>query len=107
MALFESESLSPGDMEAACADVTYALQTAMDEVRRAGTADPLDASEFEAQVREFAAIAKAAGAPPERMIVLLRRCVEDTPGLPLEREERRAIWTRAFDWALEAYFDAD
>ena len=104
MAPPDTQLASPGRQEEACAEVTDALEAAVEEVRRAGVSEPLDASAFQARVREFAAAAKAAGAPPERMIVLLRRCIEDTPGLPLEQEARQAIWARAFSWALEAYF---
>jgi hypothetical protein len=97
---------SPGDQEEGCAEVTDALEAAVEEVRRAGTSAPLDASPFATRVREFAAAVRAAGVPPERMVVLLRHCVEETPGLPRDQEARQAIWWRALQWALEAYYSA-
>jgi hypothetical protein len=102
----DTQLASTDDQEEACAEVTEAVQAAVEELRRAGTLEPLDAPAFEARVREFAASLRAAGAPPERMIVLLRRCVEDAPGLPPQQEARQAIWARVFDWALEAYYSA-
>lgn len=66
-----------------------------------------DLDAFLAGVAVFATEARRLGAPPERMLVLLKACLADDSIPARDREEYRIYLDRAVSTAVRAYFGAE
>ncbi len=65
-----------------------------------------DAEAFEPLVRHFAAAVRKAGAPPERMVVLLKQCVSDDRLSPTRRHYLDAMFGSFLRWAIDEYYSS-
>jgi len=63
-----------------------------------------DAEAFEPLVRHFAAAVRTAGAPPERMVVLLKQCVSDDRLSAARRHYLDAMFGSFLRWAIDEFY---
>ena len=96
-----------GDTPACIGAQRWLVDELRDECSDIGvSARGFDLDAFLAGVAVFATEARRLGAPPERMLVLLKACLSDD-SIPLrDREEYRVYLDRAVSAAVRAYFGA-
>jgi hypothetical protein len=79
---------------------------ALAESQRASEATRALHDQLHASVSAYAHVLRTLGVPPERMLVLVKSCVEETTLSTLEPADVRDLMARAVRWGIEGYYAA-